>query len=37
MADTYSIDIACKIEDHEVQNAVGQTEKELENRYDFFV
>ncbi len=34
MADTYSFDIACKIEDHEVQNAVAQTEKELDNRYD---
>jgi uncharacterized protein YajQ (UPF0234 family) len=34
MADTYSFDIACKIEAHEVQNAVAQAEKELANRYD---
>lgn len=34
MADTHSFDIACKLEHQEIQNAVSQTLKELETRYD---
>lgn len=34
MAETHSFDIACKLEAQEIQNAVNQTLKELETRYD---
>jgi hypothetical protein len=35
MADTHSFDIVCKVEMHEVQNAVDQSKKQLAVRYDF--
>jgi len=34
MADTYSFDIACKIDAQELDNAVNQTLKEVSQRYD---
>ncbi len=35
MADTHSLDIVCKVEMHEVKNAVDQARKQLAVRYDF--
>ncbi|MCP4266049.1 MAG: YajQ family cyclic di-GMP-binding protein [Candidatus Brocadiaceae bacterium] len=35
MADTHSLDIVCKVEMHEVKNAVDQAKKQLAVRYDF--
>lgn len=35
MAETHSYDIVCKIEMHEVNNAVDQAKKQLAARYDF--
>ena len=35
MAETHSFDIVCKIEMHEVNNAVDQAKKQLAVRYDF--
>lgn len=35
MAETHSFDIACKVEMHEVNNAVDQAKKQLAVRYDF--
>ncbi len=35
MAETHSFDIVCKIEMHEVNNAVDQTKKQIAVRYDF--
>ncbi|MCR4343722.1 MAG: DUF520 family protein, partial [Candidatus Scalindua sp.] len=35
MADTHSVDIVCKVEMHEVKNAVDQAKKQLAVRYDF--
>ncbi len=35
MADTHSLDIVCKVEMHEVKNAVDQANKQLAVRYDF--
>ena len=35
MAETHSFDIVCKVEMHEVNNAVDQAQKQLAVRYDF--
>ncbi|MDR4496523.1 MAG: YajQ family cyclic di-GMP-binding protein [Candidatus Scalindua sp.] len=35
MADTFSFDIVCNVEMHEVKNAVDQAKKQLTVRYDF--
>ncbi len=35
MAETHSFDIVCKVEMHEVANAVDQAKKQLAVRYDF--
>lgn len=35
MAETHSFDIVCKVEMHEVNNAVDQAKKQLVVRYDF--
>ena len=35
MAETHSFDIVCKVEMHEVTNAVDQAKKQLAVRYDF--
>ena len=35
MAETHSFDIVCKVEMHEVHNAVDQAKKQLAVRYDF--
>lgn len=35
MAETHSFDIVCKVEMHEVNNAVDQARKQLAVRYDF--
>ncbi len=35
MADTYSFDMVCDVEMHEVKNAVDQAKKQLAVRYDF--
>ncbi|MFQ5963372.1 MAG: YajQ family cyclic di-GMP-binding protein [Candidatus Scalinduaceae bacterium] len=35
MAETHSFDIVCKVEMHEVKNAVDQARKQLAVRYDF--
>ncbi|MDR4509396.1 MAG: YajQ family cyclic di-GMP-binding protein [Candidatus Brocadiaceae bacterium] len=35
MADKHSFDIVCKVEMHEVKNAVDQAKKQLAVRYDF--
>ena len=35
MADKHSMDIVCKVEMHEVKNAVDQAKKQLAVRYDF--
>ncbi|MCF6159543.1 MAG: YajQ family cyclic di-GMP-binding protein [wastewater metagenome] len=35
MAETHSFDIVCKIETHEISNAVDQAKKQLAARYDF--
>ncbi len=35
MADTFSFDIVCNVEMHEVKNAVDQAKKQLAVRYDF--
>ncbi len=35
MAETHSLDIVCKVEMHEVKNAVDQARKQLAVRYDF--
>ncbi len=35
MAETHSFDIVCKVEMHEVNNAVDQAKKQLAVRYDF--
>ena len=35
MADTFSFDIVCDVEMHEVKNAVDQAKKQLAVRYDF--
>jgi cyclic-di-GMP-binding protein len=35
MAETHSFDVVCKIEMHEVSNAIDQAKKQLAVRYDF--
>lgn len=35
MAESHSFDIVCKIEMHEVNNAIDQAQKQLATRYDF--
>src|SRR3989339_23208 len=35
MADTHTFDIVCKVEMHEIKNAVDQARKQLAVRYDF--
>src|SRR3990167_1367436 len=35
MAEIHSFDIVCKVEMHEVNNAVDQAKKQLAARYDF--
>ncbi len=35
MAETHSLDIVCKVEMHEVKNAVDQARKQIAVRYDF--
>lgn len=35
MAETHSFDIVCKVELHEVKNAIDQTRKQIAVRYDF--
>ena len=35
MAETHSFDIVCKVEMHEVNNAIDQAQKQLAVRYDF--
>ncbi len=35
MAETHSFDIVCKVEMHEVKNAVDQARKQIAVRYDF--
>ncbi len=35
MAETHSFDVVCKVEMHEVNNAVDQAQKQLAVRYDF--
>ena len=35
MAESHSFDIVCKVEMHEVSNAIDQAQKQLATRYDF--
>ncbi|MEK6620853.1 MAG: YajQ family cyclic di-GMP-binding protein [Planctomycetota bacterium] len=35
MAESHSFDIVCKVEMHEVNNAIDQAQKQLATRYDF--
>ena len=35
MAESHSFDIVCKVEMHEVNNAIDQAQKQLAVRYDF--
>lgn len=35
MAESHSFDIVCKVEMHEVSNAIDQAQKQLVTRYDF--
>ncbi len=35
MAETHSFDIVCKVEMHEIKNAIDQAQKQIAVRYDF--